>query len=61
MRLFDIQNRRQTDSCPLNSLQAEYIIQSIEATTKRVQRVEKLVYIAIALIITVGVSIMTEL
>lgn len=54
MRLFDIHKLRQSDSCPLNSLQAEYIIKSLEGNTMRIQKVEKLLYIAIALIITIG-------
>lgn len=54
MRLFDIHKLKESDNCPLNSLQAEYIIKSIEGTTMRIQKVEKLLYVAIALIITIG-------
>lgn len=54
MRLFDVHKLRQSDNCPLNSLQAEYIIKSIEGTTMRVQKVEKLLYVAIALIVMIG-------
>lgn len=54
MKLFDIHKLRQSDNCPLNSLQAEYIIKSVEGNTMRVQKVEKLLYVAIALIIMIG-------
>lgn len=54
VNLFDIHKLRRSDTCPLNSLQADYIIKSIEGTTIRVQKVEKLLYIAIILIITIG-------
>ena len=54
VNLLDIHKLKQSDTCPLNSLQAEYIIKSIEGTTMRIQKLEKLLYIAIILIITIG-------
>jgi hypothetical protein len=54
MRLFDIHKLRQSDNCPLNSLQAEYIIKSLEGNTMRIQKVERLIYVAIALIVLIG-------
>lgn len=54
MKLFDIHKLRQSDDCPLNSLQAEYIIKSVEGNTIRIQKVEKLLYVVIALIVLIG-------
>lgn len=54
MKLFDIHKLRQSDDCPLNSLQAEYIIKSLEGNTMRIQKVEKLLYVAISLIVLIG-------
>lgn len=54
MKLFDIHKLRQSDDCPLNSLQAEYIIKSLEGNTMRIQKVEKLLYVAITLIVLIG-------
>lgn len=53
MRVFGI-HTNQSDNCPLNSLQAEYIIKSIEGTTMRIRNVERLLYVAIILIVLIG-------
>lgn len=53
MRVFGI-HTNQSDNCPLNSLQAEYIIKSIEGTTMRIRNVERLMYVAISLIVLIG-------
>lgn len=54
MRLFDIHKLRESDDCPLNTLQARYIIESLEGNTMRIQKLEKLAYVTIAIIVLFG-------
>jgi len=54
MRLFDIHKLRESDDCPLNTLQARYIIESLEGNTTRIQKLEKLAYVTIAIIVLFG-------
>lgn len=55
MQLFNIQ-LRESDNCPLNSLQAEYLIKLSEANTSRIQKLEKLAYVTIGTIVAFGIT-----
>jgi len=54
MQLFNIHKLRESDNCPLNSLQAKYIIELSEGNTIRIQKLEKLAYITIGIIVMFG-------
>jgi hypothetical protein len=56
MQLLNIHKFRESDNCPLNSLQAEYLIKLSEANTTRIQKLEKLAYATICLIIALGAT-----
>jgi len=54
MQLLNIYKLRESDNCPLNSLQAKYIIELSEGNTIRIQKLEKLAYITICIIVVFG-------
>lgn len=56
MKLFDIHKIRESDNCPLNSLQAKYIIELSEGNTYRIQKLEKLGYVTIAIVVMLGTA-----
>jgi len=56
MQLFNIHKLRESDNCPLNSLQAEYLIKLSEANTSRIQKLEKLAYVTIGTIVAFGIT-----
>jgi hypothetical protein len=54
MQLFNIHRLKESDNCPLNSLQAKYIIELSEGNTLRIRKLEKLAYITIGIIVMFG-------
>jgi len=52
--------RKQSDTCPLDHLQAEYLIKLSEGHTMRIRRIESLLYIIIAMVILIGCAEITS-